>query len=120
MLYLCCGSWNWLLNTLFPPDTIFEVVPQFPAVTVREAVDFVILLLIYVNSTHVFVVEVKPPSDFRFILKRQEADLQLQKRFLDISPDMKIPVLRIGFWHQDRVLHLRLSNWTLGTREHCH
>ena len=74
------GSWNRLLNTLFPPDTIFEVVPQFPAVTAREAVDFVILL-------------VKPPADFRFISKRQEADLQLRKRFLDISPDMKVPVL---------------------------
>jgi hypothetical protein len=73
-------------------DTIFEVVPQFPAVTAREAVNFVILLLIYVNSTPVFVIEVKPATDFRFISKRQ-ADLQLRKRFLDISPDMKIPVL---------------------------
>lgn len=87
------GSWNRLLNTLFPPNTIFEVVPQFPAVMAREAVDFVILLLIYVNSTPVFVVEVEPPANFRFISKRQEADLQLRKRFLDISPDMKIPVL---------------------------
>ena len=39
------GSWNRLLNTLFPPDTIFEV-PQFPAVTAREAVNFVIIILI--------------------------------------------------------------------------
>jgi len=65
-------------------------VPQFPAITAREAVNF---LLICVNATPVFVVEIKPPGDFRFSSKRQEADLQLRKLFLDISPDLKIPVL---------------------------
>jgi len=87
------GSWNRLLNTMFPPDTSFEVVPQFPAVTACEAADFILLLLIYVNSTPVFVVEVKPPGNFPSFLKRQEADLQLRRHFLDISSDMKIPIL---------------------------
>ena len=104
------GFWNRLLNTLFPPDTIFEIVPQFPAVIAHEAVNFVILFLIYINSTPVFVIEVKPPSDFCFISKRQEADLQLWKCFLDISPDMKIPILhgvsafdtKIAFYTYDR------------------
>ena len=87
------GSWNRLLNTLFPPDTIFEVVPQFPPVTSREAVDFVVFLLIYVETTPVFVVEIKPPADFRLRSKRQEADEQLRRRLVDIAPDMKIPLL---------------------------
>jgi hypothetical protein len=55
--------------------------------------DVILLLLIYVNSTPVFVVEVKPPGDFRFSSERQEADLRLRKCFLDISPYLKIPVL---------------------------
>ncbi|RPD81880.1 hypothetical protein L226DRAFT_528111 [Lentinus tigrinus ALCF2SS1-7] len=38
------GSWNRLLNTVFPVDTTFEVVPQFPPTTSREAVDFVLSL----------------------------------------------------------------------------
>jgi hypothetical protein len=50
------GSWNRLLNTMFPPDTLFEVVPQFPPITAREAVDFVGLLYTYANTTPVFVV----------------------------------------------------------------
>src|ERR1700733_9464261 len=62
------GSWNRLLNTMFPVDTMFEVVPQFPPVTTREAVDFV-LLLIYVEMAPVFVIEVKPPNDFRYASK---------------------------------------------------
>ncbi|KAI0327010.1 hypothetical protein GY45DRAFT_1328132 [Cubamyces sp. BRFM 1775] len=104
------GSWNRLLNTLFPPDTIFEVVPQFPPVTSRESIDFVVLLLIYVEATPVFVVMIKPPADFRFISKRQEADDQLRRRLVDIGPDMKIPVLygvsafgsKIAFYKYDK------------------
>ncbi len=103
------GSWNRLLNTLFPPNTLFEVVPQVSAVTAHEAVDFVVFLFIYINTTPVFVVEVRPPGDFSFSSKRQEADRQLRQRFLDISPDMEIPVLhgvsafgtKIAFYHYD-------------------
>ena len=88
---------------------MFEVVPQFPPVTPHEAVDFILLLYIYVNTAPVFIVEVKPLTDFRFPSKRQGADLQLRRRFLDISPDMKIPVLhelsafgtKIAFYRYD-------------------
>lgn len=108
------GSWNRLLNTLFPPDTLFEVVPQFPPVTAHEAFDFVVLLFIYVNTTPVFVVEVKPPADFRFSSKRQAADLQLRQCFLDISFDIKIPILhgvsafgtKMVFYQYDRATQL--------------
>ena len=87
------GSWNRFLNTVFPPDTIFEVVPQFPPVTSRQAVDFVVFLLIYVEATPIFVVEIKPAADFRLRSKRQEADEQLRRRLVDIADDMEIPVL---------------------------
>ena len=72
------GSWNRLLNTLFPVDTMFEVVPQFPAVTAREAADFVLLFLVYVRATPVFVVEVRPAAEFPLASKREEADSQLR------------------------------------------
>ena len=88
------GSWNRLLNTLFPVDTMFEVVPQFPAVTAHEAVDFVLLLLVYVRVTPVFVVEVRPPADFPLASKREEADNQLRRLFRDLAPDLKIRVLQ--------------------------
>ncbi|KAF9784604.1 hypothetical protein BJ322DRAFT_1006903, partial [Thelephora terrestris] len=79
-------------------------------VTVREAVDFVGLLFIYPNATPVFIVEVKPPADFRLSSKRREADLRLRRCFLDITPDMEIPVLygasafgtKIAFYQYDK------------------
>lgn len=89
------GPWNRLLNTMFPVDTIFEVVPQyFPqSVGSRDVVDFVVMLIIYVNAYPVLIVEVKPPADFRFNSKRQEADTQMRQRFLDVVGDLRIPVL---------------------------
>ncbi|KAM6499316.1 hypothetical protein JOM56_004824, partial [Amanita muscaria] len=51
---------NRLLNTMFPPDTLFEVVPQYLPPS-GDAVDFVILL-IYVNTWPVFIVEAKSPA----------------------------------------------------------
>ncbi|KAM6496591.1 hypothetical protein JOM56_007064 [Amanita muscaria] len=89
------GSWNRLLNTMFPPDTLSEVVPQYfpPSISSRGAVDFVILLLIYVNTSPVFIVEVKPPAEFIRNSRRQEADSQMRQRFLDVAADLRIPVL---------------------------
>ncbi|PPQ74319.1 hypothetical protein CVT26_004240 [Gymnopilus dilepis] len=87
------GPWNRLLNTMFPPDTMFEVVPQVPPVTFREAVDFVVFFLIYVEATPVFIVEVKPPDELRPASRRREADEQLRLRLGDLLFDAKIPVL---------------------------
>ncbi|KZT22287.1 hypothetical protein NEOLEDRAFT_1071902 [Neolentinus lepideus HHB14362 ss-1] len=103
------GSWNRLLNTVFPVDTMFEVVSQVPPVALREAVDFVVLLLIYVEATPVFVVQIRPPTDFRLFSKRQEADEQLRRRLVDLALDLQIPVLhgisafgtRIAFYKYD-------------------
>ena len=103
------GPWNRLLNTMFPVDSKFEVVPESPPVTLHEVVDFLILLIIYVEGTPVFVVEVKPPADFRFPSKRQEANQQLRRRLVDNSVDTEIPVLhgisafgtKIAFYNYD-------------------
>ena len=86
------GPWNRLLNTMFPVDSKFEVVPESPPVTLHEVVDFLILF-IYVEGTPVFVVEVKPPADVCFPSTRREADQQLRRRLVDNSVDTKIPVL---------------------------
>ena len=96
---------------MFPPDTIFEVVPQFPPVTSRQAVDFVAFLLIYVEATPVFaVVEIKPAADFRLRSKCQETDEQLRRRLVYIADDMEIPVLYvlwgIRVWLQDGLLQV--------------
>ncbi|KAF8334974.1 uncharacterized protein EI90DRAFT_2913754 [Cantharellus anzutake] len=87
------GSWNRLLNAMFSPDILFEVVPQFPpATSSRDTVDLVILLLVHVNTSPVFIVEVKPPAEFHRNSKQQEADSQMRQHFLDMAADMQIPV----------------------------
>ncbi|KAF7974503.1 hypothetical protein HWV62_12070 [Athelia sp. TMB] len=89
------GPWNRLLNTMFPPDTSFEIVPQYlpPFMNSRDAADFVLLLLVYVESSPVLIVEVKPPVEFSRPSKRQEADIQMRLRFLDAAAELQIPML---------------------------
>lgn len=102
------GSWNRLLNTLFPPDTIFEVSPQYTT-NDRDSVDFVVTLLIFIESTPVFFVEVKPHSDVSIPSKRERADIQMRQRFLDCRQNLKIPTLhgisafgtKIAFYQMD-------------------
>ena len=86
------GPWNRLLNTMFPVDTIFEVVPQYLPVTSHGAFDSFVLV-IYAEAMPVFIIEVKPPDDFRLPLKRQEADVQIRKRLIDVADDVNIPML---------------------------
>ncbi|EGN92693.1 hypothetical protein SERLA73DRAFT_190713 [Serpula lacrymans var. lacrymans S7.3] len=72
---------------------MFEAVPQIPPVASREAVQFVLHLLTYVETTPVFIVEVKSPADSRLSSKCQEADEQLRRQLIDLIPYLKIPVL---------------------------
>lgn len=104
-----CGSWNRLLNTMFPPDTVFEISPQFP-VNDRDSVDFVVTMLIHVNAIPVFFVEVKPPADVSTPSKRERADLQMRQRFVDCRQDLKIDTLygvsalgtKLAFYQMDK------------------
>jgi len=86
------GSWNRLLTTLFPPDTTFEVVPQYfpPMVQGRDSFGF---LVTYIESSPVFIVEIKHPNDFVYHSNREEADLQVCRRFRDCAENLRIPIL---------------------------
>ncbi|KAG8730603.1 hypothetical protein FRC11_006324 [Ceratobasidium sp. 423] len=83
------GSWNRPLNTSFPSDTIFEADPQFPPSQ-------------YTRSSI--------SSSFSSPSLREEADLQLRRRFRDITTDLKTPVLhgvsafgtKIAFYQYDK------------------
>ena len=102
------GPWNRVLNTVFHPDTIFEIVLQFHPVTARETVDFVVLLVVCVNSTPVFVIDHPQTSDLPRSVKKLTS--RLRQCFLDIHRDMKIPVLhavsafgtKIAFYQYDK------------------
>jgi len=49
------GPFNRLLNTLFPVDGPYEIVPQFKSTGTRESIDFVIIILVEVNRHPFFL-----------------------------------------------------------------
>ncbi|KAK7692125.1 hypothetical protein QCA50_003744 [Cerrena zonata] len=106
------GPWNRLLNTLFPPDTQFEVVPHYSIS--NDATDVMIFLLIYIETSPIFLVELKQPSDFRYSSKRQEADIKMRQCFLDCVDEMQIPVLhgvsvfgtKMAFYRLNKTSHV--------------
>ena len=76
------GPYNKLLNTLFPPDTDFVVVPQYMPDS-RNAADFIVMFEVYFENRPVFILELKPPNHLQFPSKRQAADLQIRQRMGD-------------------------------------
>lgn len=67
-------------------------------------------MLILVNATPVFFVEVKPLADVSTPSKLERADLQMRQRFLDCRQDLKIDTLhgvsafgtKLAFYQMDK------------------
>lgn len=111
------GPWNRLLNTLFPPDTQFEVVPHYAPPSHSKdggGADFAIFLIVHIDTAPVFIIQIKQPSDFRFSSKRQEADTQMRQCFLDCVDELQIPVLhgvsvfgtKMAFYRLNKTSHV--------------
>jgi hypothetical protein len=79
------APYNKLLNSVFPVDTDFTVVPQsYPVPDSRESIDFVVEYLVEFQNKPVFVLEIKSPGNLSLLSKRQEADNQIRRRLRDI------------------------------------
>lgn len=88
------GAYNKLLNSLFPPDSDFDVIPQFATSESNySSVDFVVTLFVAVRSTVIFLLEIKPPRDLRHGSKRRAADEQISCRFRDTQEEVHVPVV---------------------------
>ncbi|KAK0460138.1 uncharacterized protein EV420DRAFT_1620021 [Desarmillaria tabescens] len=70
------GAYNKLLNTLFPPDTDFTVVPQYLELNSPKGADFIFMFEILFYNKPVFVVELKQPTHLLYDSTRQAADDQ--------------------------------------------
>ena len=86
-------SFNRLLNTLFPVDGPYEIVPQFKSPGTQESIDFVAIFLVEVNRHPVFFIEVKPTASFPYDSKRKEADEQMRNRFMELRQNLNIIIL---------------------------
>ncbi|KAF9651972.1 hypothetical protein BDM02DRAFT_3153944 [Thelephora ganbajun] len=77
------GPYNKLLNTLFPIDSDFVVVPQYLP-DARNAVDFIVTFEVLLINKPVLILELRPPSHLDFLSKRQVADEQIRSRMGDL------------------------------------
>lgn len=77
------APYNKLLNTLFPVDSDFVVVPQYLPDS-RNAADFIVMYEILLVNKPVFVLGLKPPSHLEILSKRQAADEQIRMRMGDL------------------------------------
>jgi hypothetical protein len=59
----------------------------------RDSVNFIDFHVIYVQLSPVFMVEIKHPNDCVYDSNREEAELQLHRRFRDCANNPRIPIL---------------------------
>ena len=81
------GPYNKLLNTIFPPDSDFTVVPQYLEHNSPKKSDFVVTFEVSIDNKPVFILELKPPADLALISTRQLADDQVRERLGDLASE---------------------------------
>jgi hypothetical protein len=71
------GPYNKLLNTLFPPESKFAIVPQYPNPRSRDRiVNFEVL----VAGKPVLILEPRKPEDLDVVSVRESADTHIRQR----------------------------------------
>lgn len=81
------GAYNKLLNTLFPPDTDFTVVPQYLEHNSLKGADFIVMFEVIFHNKPVFVLQLKKPSHLLYDSRRQIADEQIRQRMIDVRSE---------------------------------
>jgi hypothetical protein len=87
------GAYNKLLNTLFPPDTDFTVVPQYLKPASSKSSDYIVTFEIFFENKPVFILELNKPADLEFISSRRAADVQIRERLGDLGGQLQTDLL---------------------------
>ncbi|KIK04044.1 hypothetical protein K443DRAFT_676349 [Laccaria amethystina LaAM-08-1] len=87
------APYSKLLNTLFPVDTDFTVIPNFQEINSAKGADYLVTFEIFLENRPVFVLELKHEKDFSIKSKRSAADDQLRGRLGDLIDTCPLPVL---------------------------
>ena len=87
------APYNKLLNTLFPVDTAFTVIPNFQKTisSTNLGVDYLVTFEIFLENRPVFVLGLKREKDFSTRSKRTAADNQLRARLGDLIGNALLP-----------------------------
>ena len=78
------APYNKLLNTLFPVDTDFTVIPNFQEIDSTKGADCLMTFEIFLENRPVFVLGLKRDKEFSVRSKRTAADVQLRGRLGDL------------------------------------
>ena len=87
------APYNKLLNTLFPVDTDFTVIPNFQEINSTKGADYLMTFEIFLENRPVFVLGLKREKDFSVRSKRTAADDQLRGRLGDLIGDALLLLL---------------------------
>ena len=79
------GSYNKLLNYLFPIDSPFTVVPQYLKHGSSLTSDYIVTFEIFLATRPVFILELKTPMDINYVSTRQLANEQIRRRLGDLG-----------------------------------
>ena len=86
------APYNKLLNTLFPVDTDFAVIPDFQEINSTKGADYLVTFEIFLENRPVFLLQLKREKDFSVRSKRAAADDQLRGRLGDLIGDALLPL----------------------------
>jgi hypothetical protein len=86
------APYNKLLNTLFPVDTDFTVIPNFQEINSTKGADYLVTFEIFLENRPVFVLALKREKDFSVRSKRTAADDQLRGRLGDLIGNDLLPL----------------------------
>ncbi|KAF8556302.1 hypothetical protein OG21DRAFT_1483220 [Imleria badia] len=85
------APYNKLLNTLFPVDTDFTVIPNFQEINSTKGADYLVTFKIFLENRPIFVLQLKREKDFSVRSKRTAADDQLRGRLGDLIDACPLP-----------------------------
>ena len=86
------APYNKLLNTLFPVDTDFTVIPNFQEINSTNGADYLVTFEIFLENRPVFVLELKREKEFSVRSKRTAAVDQLRGRLGDLIGNDLLPL----------------------------
>ncbi|KAI9566177.1 hypothetical protein HD554DRAFT_2174636 [Boletus coccyginus] len=107
------GPYNKLLNTLFPPDTDFAIVPQYLKPDLVNSSRYGFSFEIFFKSWPVFVLELKQPAGLQYKSSRATADALIRMRVADRAGDRPVPILHGVSAFGTRLCFYRLDTSTI-------
>jgi len=87
------GPYNKLLYTLFPPDSDFNVSPNYLRGNFDGIADFIASFEVTFREHPVLILQVKPPQHLSFNSTRKKADRQIRDRLVDLAEHTPLPIL---------------------------